>query len=432
MKNQTQNTTQSASFQATEDFARQLDADDPLAGFRSRFLIPTKGDGTELLYLVGHSLGLQPVTTRSAVDEELGAWERLGVDAHFRGDRPWTRYHDIIGPPMGEIVGAFPEEIILMNALTVNLHLMMLTFYRPTKARYKIVMEDHAFPSDRYAVASQIRLHGFDPAEAVISVGPRSGEHTLRTEDIVREINEAGSDVAMVMFGGVNYYTGQYFDLPKIVEAAHEAGAVAGFDLAHAAGNVELRLHEWNVDFAVWCMYKYLNSGPGSLSGCFIHEHQYTNSDLPRLAGWWGEDLEKRFQMAGGFQAAAGAAGWQISNPNVMSLGAIRASLSIFVEAGPARLRAKQRRLTGFLEFLLRQRLGDRIEIITPSDVDSRGSQLSLHLQAGGREVYDQLRSHGIVCDWRNPNVIRAAPVPLYNTFTEVWRFVDVLERICR
>ncbi|MBT8401999.1 MAG: kynureninase, partial [Rhodothermia bacterium] len=309
--------TRSTSFESSQSYAHQMDADDELAVFRSRFLIPADDNGNEILYLVGHSLGLQPVTTRSAVEEELATWSELGVDGHFRGGRPWTRYHETVGPPMAEIVGARTDEIILMNALTVNLHLMMLTFYRPTRDRYKVVMEDHAFPSDRYAVASQVQLHGFDPSEAVITVAPRSGEHTLRTEDIVRTIKDAGNEVALVMFGGVNYYTGQYFDLPGIVAAAHEVGAVAGFDLAHAAGNVELRLHDWDVDFAVWCMYKYLNSGPGSLSGCFIHERQYTNRNLPRLAGWWGEDLDKRFEMAGEFQPAAGAAGWQISNPNV-------------------------------------------------------------------------------------------------------------------
>ncbi len=418
-------------FESSQDFANQMDADDELATFRSRFIIPTDDKGSELLYLVGHSLGLQPVTTRSAVDEELASWAQSGVDAHFRGSRPWTRYHDVVGPPMAELVGAKAEEIILMNALTVNLHLMMLTFYRPSRDRYKVVMEDHAFPSDRYAVASQVQLHGFAPSEAVITVSPRTGEHTLRTEDIVRAIKEAGSEVALVMLGGVNYYTGQYFDLPSIVAAAHKVGAIAGFDLAHAAGNVELHLHDWNVDFAVWCMYKYLNSGPGSLSGCFIHERQYTDRNLPRLSGWWGEDLDKRFRMAGDFQPARGAAGWQISNPNVLSLGAIRASLSIFMEAGPQKLRKKQRRLTGLLEYLLRQRLGGKVEIVTPADTSMRGSQLSLYLHSGGREVYEQLRAHGIICDWRNPNVIRAAPVPLYNTYAEVWRFVDVLQQLC-
>ena len=340
-------------FSPDESFALALDADDELAAFRSRFHIPTDGEGRELIYFVGHSLGLQPRSVRAAIEAELSAWANLGVDAHFRGSLPWTQYGEALAPLLASVVGANEDEVILMNALTVNLHHMMISFYRPDAKRFKILMEEHAFPSDRYAVASQCVLHGYDPASTIITVRARPGEHTLRDEDIESVIQERGSEIALVLLGGVNYYTGQLFDLERIARAGRNAGCVVGFDLAHAAGNVELKLHDWDVDFAVWCCYKYLNSGPGSLSGCFVHERHFADHDIPRLKGWWGEGLSKRFQMHGSFEPMHGAGGWQISNPNVLSLASICASLTLFHEAGLDELRQKQRRLTSYVEYLL-------------------------------------------------------------------------------
>lgn len=414
-------------FDIAESFGLDLDERDPLRRFRSEFHIPTDDAGRELIYFVGHSLGLQPRSTRSAVEEELTRWAEMGVAGHFRGPLPWTRYHEVLGPLMSPIVGASPAEIVVMNALTVNLHHMMISFYRPSPGRFKILMEDHAFPSDRYAVVSQCLLHGYDPDEAIVTMNPRSGEHTPRTEDVLESIRTNGREIALILLGGVNYYTGQLFDLQAVTREGRRAGCVVGFDLAHAAGNVELRLHDWGVDFAVWCCYKYLNGGPGSLAGCFVHERHAGNNDIPRLQGWWGESLDKRFQMSGGFEPMRGAAGWQMSNPNVLSLACIRASLEIFRAAGLPALRSKQRLLTSYLEFLLTTQLPGKVQIITPSDPDQRGSQLSLLVSDGGHQLYEHLLRSGIVCDWRNPNVIRAAPVPLYNTFHEVWRFVQAI-----
>ncbi len=416
-------------YDVTDAYARERDADDDLRSLRSEFLIPRDETGNKLIYFVGHSLGLQPKSAAAAVHQELDAWAARGVDAHFRGHRPWTRYHEILAPAMARVVGARPHEIILMNGLTVNLHLMMISFYRPSASRYKVVMEDHAFPSDRYAVESQVRLHGHEPTDAIIVIEARQGEPTLRTEDIVETIRSRSDEIALVMLGGVNYYTGQAFDLGAITAAAREVGCMVGFDLAHAAGNIELRLHDWDVDFAVWCMYKYLNSGPGALAGCFVHERHGQGADIRRLAGWWGEDVDKRFEMQGRFVPMNGAGGWQISNPNVMSLAVIRSSLEIFERVGMDRLLKKQRDLTGYLEFLIRRRLGGRVDILTPEDREARGSQLSLLVSNGGIQVYDTLRQSGVVCDWRNPDVIRVAPVPMYNSFEEVWRFVDLLDQ---
>ncbi|NNE46993.1 MAG: kynureninase [Rhodothermales bacterium] len=416
-------------FSPNESYALALDADDKLAAFRSRFHIPTDGEGRELIYFVGHSLGLQPHSVRAAIEAELSAWANLGVDAHFRGSLPWTQYGETLAPLLAPVVGGNEDEVILMNALTVNLHHMMISFYRPGDTRFKILMEEHAFPSDRYAVASQCVLHGYDPASTIITVRARPGEHTLRDEDIESVIQERGSEIALVLLGGVNYYTGQLFDLERIARAGRDAGCVVGFDLAHAAGNVELKLHDWDVDFAVWCCYKYLNSGPGSLSGCFVHQRHFADHDIPRLKGWWGEGLSKRFQMHGSFEPMHGAGGWQISNPNVLSLASIRASLALFHEAGLDELRHKQRRLTSYVEYLLDHHLRREIEILTPADAVRRGSQLSLMVHDDGRAAFDRLRENGVVCDWRNPNVIRVAPVPLYNTFHEVWRFVNLMRR---
>ncbi len=416
-------------FREDESFARELDRTDPLASFRSRFLLPTNGAGHELIYFVGHSLGLQPRAVRPAIDAELARWASLGVEAHFKGDPPWTQYQLSVSRLMAHLVGAEPDEVVIMNALTVNLHHMLISFYRPANSRFRILMEDHAFPSDRYAAASHCRLHGYDPGEAILTVSPRTGEHTIRTEDIEGVLRDRGDEIALVLLGGINYYTGQLFELERLTARAREAGCMVGLDLAHAAGNVDLGLHDWGADFAVWCCYKYLNAGPGSLAGCFVHQRHHDDEHIPRFAGWWGEGLDKRFRMEGEFEPMRGAGGWQISNPNVLSLASVRASLDLFHEAGQPALRKKQSLLTAYAEYLLKHRAAGRVQVITPSDPAQRGSQLSLLVTNGGRDTQERLRARDVVCDWRNPNVIRVAPVPLYNTFREVWRFVDILVR---
>ena len=413
-------------FEPTRAFARRMDAEDPLSEFRDRFLIPRRPDGEAVVYFAGNSLGLQPKTTRAYVDAELEDWAKYGVEGHFQARHPWMPYHEFLTEQTARLVGAKPNEVVVMNSLTVNLHLMMVSFYRPTPARHKIIIEGHAFPSDRYAVASQIRFHGYDPAEALVELRPRPGEATLRTEDIEAVIEREGPATALVMLGGVNYYTGQAFEMDRITRAARAQGCAVGFDLAHAAGNLALRLHEWGPDFAVWCSYKYLNAGPGSLAGCFVHERHARRFDLPRFAGWWGHDKATRFRMPDTFEPMPGAEGWQLSNPPILPLAALRASMDLFDEAGIERLRAKSERLTGYLAYLL-ERLGrDAAEILTPADPRQRGCQLSIRVREGGRTVFDRLTAAGIVCDWREPDAIRAAPVPLYNTFEDVYRFAEV------
>ena len=363
---------------------------------------------------------------------ELKHWREEAVEGHFRGEMPWMYYHKFLQPQSARLTGAKPEEVVVMNTLTTNLHLMMVSFYRPEGRRRKILVEGGAFPSDQYAVESQLRFHGIDPEEGMVELLPREGEHCLRTEDILRRIEELGEELALVLLGGVNYYTGQFFDLEAITRAAHAQGAVAGFDLAHAVGNVPLRLHDWDVDFAVWCSYKYLNAGPGGPSGVFVHERHGDRPDLPRFAGWWGYEEESRFLMRKGFKPMRGAAGWQLSNAQILSFAAHKAGLDIFDEAGMDALRQKSLRLTGYLEFLL-NRLNEqsrRFEIITPARPEERGCQLSLLALEQGRALYDYLTENDVVCDWREPNVIRVAPVPLYNSFEDVWRFVDVLATI--
>ena len=413
-------------FEPTRAYARRMDAEDPLSAFRDRFLIPRRPDGSEVVYFAGNSLGLQPKTTRAYVEAELEDWAKYGVEGHFHARHPWMPYHEFLTEQTARLVGAKPVEVVVMNSLTVNLHLMMVSFYRPTPERHKIIIEGHAFPSDRYAVASQIRFHGYDPAEALIELHPRPGEATLRTEDIEAVLAREGSATALVMLGGVNYYTGQAFEMDRITRAARAQGCAVGFDLAHAAGNLALRLHEWGPDFAVWCSYKYLNAGPGSLAGCFVHERHARRFDLPRFAGWWGHDKATRFRMPDTFAPISGAEGWQLSNPPILPLAALRASMDLFDEAGIGRLRARSERLTGFLAFLL-ERLGhDAVAILTPDDPRQRGCQLSIRVREGGRAVFDRLTAAGIVCDWREPDAIRAAPVPLYNTFEDVFRFAEV------
>src|SRR6266481_3149497 len=420
----------SMTFAADEDFARQLDAEDSLRHFRERFHLPLGADGKPVIYLAGNSLGLMPKAARQIVEQELDDWAKLAVDAHLDGATPWYSYHETLREPTARLVGARPNEVICMNSLTVNLHLMMATFYRPTKSRNKILMEEPAFPSDTYAIKSQIVHHGFDPRDALILARPRKDEFTVRTEEILDLIEKHGNQLAVVMIGGVNFFTGQLFDIQKITAAAQERGIAVGFDLAHAIGNVPLALHDWNVDFAVWCSYKYLNAGPGAVAGAFVHERHATNTQLPRLAGWFGNDPNTRFRLhlEPEFIPVPSADGWQISNPPIFSMAPLRASLAIFDQAGGMeRLRAKSVRLTSYLEFLLNQNASKRFTIITPKSRNERGAQLSIQAHEHPKQVHEELIAAGVKCDFREPNVIRVAPAPLYNTFHEVWWFAQIL-----
>src|SRR5229473_7847197 len=419
-------------FSADEGFARQLDAEDPLRHFREKFHLPLRKDGNPLIYFAGNSLGLMPKSARQIVEQELDNWAKLGVDAHLDATPPWYSYHETLREPTARLVGAQPNEVICMNSLTVNLHLMMATFYRPTKSRNKILMEEPAFPSDTYAIKSQIVHHGLDPKEALMLARPRKGEFTVQTEEIVDLIEKHGDQLAVVLIGAVNFFTGQWFDIPKITEAAQKRGIVVGFDLAHAIGNVPLALHDWNVDFAVWCSYKYLNASPGAVAGAFVHERHATNRQLPRLAGWFGNDPNTRFQMQlePDFIPVPSADAWQISNPPIFSMAPLRASLSIFDEAGGMKpLRAKSVKLTGYLEFLLERGSSKKFTVITPRDADARGCQLSILAHEHPKELFQELQAAGVKCDFREPNVIRVAPTPLYNTFHEVWRFAQILSK---
>jgi len=411
------------------EFAKEQDRQDPLRQYRDAFHFP-KIKGKQALYFCGNSLGLQPKSTREAVLHELNQWSELAVEGHFKGALPWMHYHKFLQPQTAHIAGALPEEVVVMNTLTTNLHLLMVSFYRPTRERFKIIMEAGAFPSDQYALETQARYHGLNPDAAIVEVAPRSGEETLRTEDILAAIETHGPQTALVLFGGVNYYTGQYYDLKAITEAGHRAGAYVGFDLAHAAGNLPLHLHDWGADFAVWCSYKYLNSGPGGPGGVFVHERHGNNPDLPRFAGWWGHDENSRFLMRKGFHPMPGAAGWQLSNAQILSFAAHKASLDIFVEAGMPNLREKSLKLTGYLEFILHHCIeqGQNLRLITPADPAQRGCQLSVRTGADGRRLFDYLAANGVLCDWREDNlsgepggVIRISPAPLYNGFAEVY-----------
>lgn len=422
-------------FQNNLDFAKRLDDKDPLKHFREMFYIPIMY-GKECIYFTGNSLGLQPKRTQDYVVDELEDWASLGVEGHFHARNPWMPYHEIFPRQLSKIVGCKDNEVVVMNQLTVNLHLLMVTFYRPTKQRYKIICEAKAFPSDQYAFETQAKYHGFNPTDAVIEVSPREGEYTLRTEDIVSIIKQHGDSVAVILFGGVNYYTGQLFDMNTITDAAHAVGAYAGFDLAHAAGNVELHLHDWNIDFACWCSYKYLNSGPGGVAGVYINEKHAANKDLPRFAGWWGYKKETRFKMEKGFEAIPTAEGWQLSNAPILSMAAHKAALDIFDEAGIDRLHEKRRLLAGYLHYILNDINNNQtekiIEIITPVNENERGCQVSMLMQKRGREIFDELTKQGVIADWREPNVIRVAPVPSYNSFEDVWRFGNIIESILK
>jgi kynureninase len=417
-------------YQNTLEFAQQLDGQDPLKVFRNKFLIP-QCNGRDVVYLCGNSLGLQPIAAKDYLSDQLTNWQQLGVEGWFDGNDPWLGYHKRLTATLSAIVGAHENEVSVMNSLTVNLHLLMVSFYKPTTKRYKILMEGSAFPSDQYALESQVKFHGFDPKDAIIEIFTRSGEDTLRTEDILAAINDNANELALVLFSGINYYTGQFFDIKAITKAAHDVGVIAGFDLAHAAGNVPLKLHEWGVDFACWCSYKYMNSGPGGISGIFVHEKHF-NEDYNRFAGWWGYRKDKQFLMAPGFDAEPGADGWQVSTPPIMLMALHKASLDIFEEAGGLPLlRAKSKLLTGYLEFLINEiniKKGKELfKIITPKELHKRGGQLSVVCAGDAKSIFNYLTQNGVIGDWREPNVIRLSPVPLYNSFADVFNAGQLL-----
>jgi kynureninase len=409
------------------EFALQMDSNDLLHSFRLKFHIPKTPAGKDVIYFAGNSLGLQPKSVRAYVEQELLDWELMGVEGHNHAKHPWLPYHEFLTEQTAQLVGAKPEEVVNMNSLSVNLHLMMVSFYRPTPQRNKILIEANAFPSDHYAVQSQIKFHGYDPSECLLEMKPRDGEVTIRTEDILELIEKDGDSIALIMFAGVNYYTGQAFEFEKIISAGHKKGCIVGFDHAHGAGNLVLKLHDWNCDFAVWCSYKYLNGGPGAIAGAFVHKKHLLDMTIPKFWGWWGQDKATRFLMDHDFRPIPTVESWQLSNPPILQLAALRASLDIFHDAGMESLRAKSEMLTGFMEFLINENNNGNIEIITPHEPNERGCQLSLRAKTGGRALHHRLNENGIICDWREPDVIRVAPVPLYNTFNDVWNFVKLL-----
>lgn len=410
-------------------FAKKMDKADPLRSFRKRFHLPKQENGKPYIYLCGNSLGLQPKDTAAALQQELVDWQNYGVEGHFHAKNPWMPYHEFLTKAMAKVVGAKPIEVVVMNTLTVNLHLMMVSFYRPKGKRKKIIIEADAFPSDKYAVESQIKHHGLDPDKYLIELKARDGEECLREEDIKKVIDEEGDNIALIMLGNTNYYTGQFFDMKKITEWGHAKGCMVGFDCAHGAGNVELKLHDSGCDFAVWCTYKYLNSGPGSLGGAFIHERHAHDKDLPRFAGWWGHNKKTRFKMRDGFDPIPGVESWQLSNPPILSMAAIWASLKIYEEAGMKKLRKKATLLTGYLEYLVNQLDEDTVKIITPVNPKQRGCQLSIQVKNADKKLFDLVTNEGVIADWREPDVIRIAPVPLYNSFEDVYRFSKSLEK---
>ena len=418
-------------FQNTREFAQQLDAQDELKNYRDEFIFP-QHNGKNVVYFTGNSLGLQPKRTKQYVEEVMSDWANLAVEGHFYANKPWWDYHERFANPLSQIVGAKPSEITVMNTLTINLHLLMVSFYQPTATRYKIICEEKAFPSDQYMFQSQVAFHGYQPEEAIVEIKRREGEHNIRLEDIMAKINEVGEELALVLIGGVNYYTGQVFDMKVITEAGHQVGAKVGFDLAHAAGNIELHLHDWNVDFAAWCSYKYMNSGPGNASGCFVHEKHHT-TNLPRFAGWWGHNKERRFKMEPQFDPVHGADGWQVSNLPILSLAPYLASVEMFAEVGMGKLIQKRNQLTAYLEFILHQidaeLDGAEFEIITPSNQEERACQLSVFLHGQGRSLFDYLMQNGVITDWREPNVIRLAPAPFYCSYEDMYEFGQILKQ---
>ena len=418
--------------QKTLEYAKKQDANDPLVSFRNKFHIPKNTSGKEVIYLCGNSLGLQPKITSDYIKEELDSWANLGVDGHTEGKHPWLPYHEFLTENMAKIVGAKPSEVVVMNTLTTNLHLMMVSFFQPTKSKFKIVVESDAFPSDKYAVESQLKFHGIDPKEGLILWKPRKGEELCRFEDLEEIMRNHGEEIALLMIGSTNYYTGQSFPLKKITDLGHRYNCMVGFDLAHGAGNIQPNLHDSGADFAVWCTYKYLNSGPGSLGGCFVHERHANNNKLNQFAGWWGHNKKTRFNMRKDFDALPGAEGWQLSNPPILSMAAIRASLDTFAEAGFENLREKSIKLTGYLEFLLDEMNNDSINVITPRNPDERGCQLSIQVKNADKSLHTKLTEAGVVSDWREPDVIRIAPTPLYNSFEDVFRFAEKLKTILK
>jgi len=415
-------------FENTKAFAQTQDANDPLKGLKNRFHHPNL-NGKPATYFCGNSLGLAPKTAVENVNQELDDWAEFAVEGHFHAKTPWVSYQDIFPEQLSKLVGALPKEVTVMNGLTVNLHLLMVSFYQPTKERYKIICEAKAFPSDQYALETQVKHHGFKPEDAIIEVAPREGEDLIREEDILKAIAEAGDELALVMIGGVNYYTGQVFDMKTITEAGHKVGAQVGFDLAHGAGNIILELHDWDVDFACWCSYKYLNSGPGNVSGMFVHERHCNNPELNRFAGWWGNDPDSRFKMEPGFVPAEGARGWQLSNVPVFGMAVHKSALNIHAEVGMEKLREKSLKLTGYLEFLLDDLNSKDVRIITPRNPEQRGCQISIYVDNEAKKLHQALLEECVITDYREPNVIRLAPVPLYNSFEDVWTFVDILRK---
>ena len=414
-------------YQNTLAFAKQQDKEDSLSYLRNRFFIPKDKNGNEWIYFTGNSLGLQPKLTKEYINQELEDWANLGVEGHFEAKNPWLNYHELLTDKMAKIVGAKPVEVVVMNTLTTNLHLLMVSFYRPTKTKYKIVIESDAFPSDRYAVQSQLKFHGFDDEDGVIEWKPRVGETLLNIEDLESIIKFEGDEIALLLIGGVNYYTGQFLDIKKIAEIGHSKNCIVGIDLAHGVGNVQPNLHDSNVDFAAWCTYKYLNAGPGSLGGVFVHEKHAKNKDLPRFAGWWNHNKETRFNMRQPFDVMQGAEGWQLSNPPILSMAAIKASLDLFDEVGMNALREKSKKLTGYFEYLITEIDSDDIKIITPKDPNERGCQLSIQVKNADKSLHKKLTENNIITDWREPNVIRCAPVPMYTSFEDVYRMVSIL-----
>ncbi len=419
-----------ANFLNTLEFAKQLDEKDVLHSYRSKFHIP-QHHGSDMVYFTGNSLGLQPKTTKDYLQQELDDWAKFGVEGHFLAKNPWLSYHEILTEKTAKIVGGLPSEVVMMNQLTVNLHLLMVSFYKPTQQRYKILCEAKAFPSDQYALQSQIKFHGFNIQDALIEIAPRKDEYEIRHEDIYKAIEDNKDSLALIMIGGVNYFSGQVFDMKSIVEAGHKAGAIVGFDLAHGAGNLKLQLHDWNVDFAAWCSYKYLNAGPGSVAGAFVHQKHHNNTELPLFAGWWGHDKETRFKMDKEFNPIKSVERWQLSNAPILSMAAYKSSLDMFDEVGMDKLNEKSVLLTAYLEFIIEEINKEKnncLEIITPKT--NRGCQISIVAHGQGKALYNKLIENGVIPDWREPNVIRCAPVPMYNSFEDIYRFGEILQQL--
>jgi len=417
-------------FLNTREFAQQLDAKDKLAKYRDEFLFPHV-NGKQVIYFTGNSLGLQPKRTKAYVDEVMDDWAKLAVEGHFYADKPWWDYQERFAAPLSKIVGALPSEVTVANTLTVNLHLLMVSFYQPTAKRFKIICEEKAFPSDQYMIKSQVKFHGLNPDDTIVEIKRRPGEHNIRLEDILDTIKQVGDELALLLIGGVNYYTGQVFDMKTITKAAQDQGAYVGWDLAHGAGNINLELHDWNVDFAAWCSYKYMNSGPGNASGLFVHEMHHNDLDLPRFSGWWGHNKERRFLMEPNFDPVRGAEGWQISNLPILSLAPYLASVEMFDEIGMPALIQKRDCITSYLEFILHEidkEVNGHFEIITPAEPRERACQLSVFLHGEGRSLFDYLMKNGVIVDWREPNVIRLAPVPLYCSYEDMYQFGQVLK----